>query len=415
MPGKQIDINIRQLERTEAESDDEPVFPPYDGPAFLSYGFRPFFLCAALFAGVAIPVWVLIVAGVSSSGFLYAPREWHVHEMLFGFLPAVMTGFLLTAIPNWTGRPPVRGIPLLSLLVLWLAGRLLLAMPWSIPLVAAIVDGAFLVVLAALVWRELAAGGSWGQAPIGVVISLYAAANLLFHLLALRATPTDLPERLALALIMLLLTLIGGRVTPNFTREFLIRHNTTAPSASLSPVDAVAIVLVVVAAVAWIVQPESVAAGEMLVAAGLANLIRLARWQGWMVWREPLVLILHVGYAWLTLSLLALGAANLGIGLPTANAVHVLTTGAVGTMTLAVMTRASLGHTGRPRHAGSMTVLIYVLVNLGGVLRVFAPTPDVPTRLTHLVLGLAAVGWSGAYVLFALIYGPFLVRPNLDE
>ena len=415
MSEKQIEIQVSQPGRAEAESDDEPTFPRYDGPAFLSYGFRPFFFCAALFAAVAIPVWVLIVAGVSSSGFLYHPREWHVHEMLFGFLPAVMAGFLLTAIPNWTGRPPVRGIPLLSLLVLWLAGRLLLTMPWSFPLVAAIVDGAFLVVVAALVWRELAAGGSWGQAPIGVVITLYAGANCLFHVLALRGTPTDLPERLALAFIMLLLTLIGGRVTPNFTREFLIRHNKTAISASLSAVDAVPIVLVVVAAVAWIAQPESVAAGGMLLAAGVANLIRLSRWRGWMVWREPLVLILHVGYGWLTLSLLALGGVIFGIGLPTANAVHVLTTGAVGAMTLAVMTRASLGHTGRPKHADSKTVLIYVLVNLGAVLRVVVPTPDAPTTLTHLVLGLAAVGWSGGYVLFVLIYGPFLLRPSLDD
>jgi uncharacterized protein involved in response to NO len=134
-----------------------------------------------------------------------------------------------------------------------------------------------------------------------------------------------------------------------------------------------------------------------------------------MVWREPLVLILHLGYGWLVLSLLALGGAMLGIGLPAANAVHVLTTGAVGAMTLAVMTRASLGHTGRLKHADAITVLIYVLVNLGAMLRVFVPTPDAPTAVTHLMLGLAAVGWSGAYVLFALIYGPFLFRPSLDE
>jgi len=410
-----IEIRVSQSGRPEAESDDEPTFPRYDGPAFLSYGFRPFFLFASLFAGVAIPVWVLIFAGVSSWAFQYPAREWHVHEMLFGFLPAVMTGFLLTAIPNWTGRPPVSGIPLLSLFVLWLAGRLLLAMPWSIPIVAAIVDGAFLVVVAALAWREIVAGGSWGQAPIGVMITLYAGANLLFHVLALRGTVTDLPERLALALILLLLTLIGGRVTPNFTREFLIQHNRPAISASLSPVDAVAMVLVVVAALAWIVQPESVAAGGTLVAAGMANLIRLSRWRGWMVWREPLVLILHLGYGWLTLSLLALGGAMFGIGLPAANAMHVLTTGAVGAMTLAIMTRASLGHTGRPKHADSKTVLIYVLVNLGAVLRVVVPTPDAPTSLTHLMLVVAAVGWSGAYILFALIYGPFLLRPSLGD
>ena len=280
---------------------------------------------------------------------------------------------------------------------------------------SAIVDGAFLVVLAALVWREMAAAGSWGQAPIGVLISLYACANILFHVLALRGAPTDLPERMALALIMLLLTLIGGRVTPNFTREFLIQENKIVLPASFSRVDGLSIGLVVVAAIVWIVQPESNAAGGTLIAAGLANVVRLWRWRGWMIWRETLVLILHVGYAWLALSLLALGEAILGIGLPTANAVHVLTTGAVGAMTLAVMTRASLGHTGRPKHADPITVFIYVLVNFAAMLRVFVPTPDVPATLANLMLGLAAAGWSGAYVPFALVYGPFLVRPSLDE
>ncbi|HZH48892.1 MAG TPA: NnrS family protein [Nitrospira sp.] len=384
--------------------------------AFLSYGFRPFFLGAALFAGVAVPAWVLIVTGVSGSNFLYAPREWHVHEMLFGFLPAVITGFLLTAIPNWTGRAPLKGIPLLSLWLLWLAGRLLLAWPWFGPLAAAIVDGMFLVVLTAFVWREIAVGGTRSQAPIGVVISLYACANILFHVLALRGATADLPARMALGLIMLLLTMIGGRVTPNFTREFLAQERIDpARVAPFSRVDGLSIVLVVAAAIAWIVQPESVVAGGALVAAGLINLFRLTRWSGWLAWREPLVWILSVGYGWLVLSLLALGGVILGIGLPTGNAVHVLSSGAVGTMTLAVMTRASLGHTGRTRHAGPVTVLIYMLANLGAILRVFAPSPDAPTAVTTLILGLAAAGWSGAYVLFALTYGPYLVRPSLDE
>ncbi|HJT19040.1 MAG TPA: NnrS family protein [Nitrospira sp.] len=415
MPDKPIDITVSQPQRTEAESNDEPVFPKYGGPPFLSYGFRPFFLGAAVFAGVAVPVWVLTIAGLSGSSFLYTPREWHIHEMLFGFLPAVMTGFLLTAIPNWTGRAPLRGVPLMLLWVLWLAGRLLIAMPWPSPLLAAIVDGAFLVVLAVLVWREIAAGGSWTQMPIAGMISLYAAANMVFHALASRGAPTDFPEHVALALIMLLLTTIGGRVTPNFTREFLARNRMAERVASFSRLDGLSIVLVLASAVTWIVQPESVAAGGMWVVTGLVNLIRLSRWRGWMAWREPLVWILHVGYGWLVLSFLALGTAMLSIGLPMPNAVHVLTTGAVGTMTLAVMTRASLGHTGRPRHAGSMTVLIYVLANVGGMLRVFTPTPDVPTTLTNLFLSVAALSWSGAYVLYAAIYGPFLVRPSLDE
>lgn len=415
MPTKQIEIRISQPGRTAVGTDEEPSIPRYDGPAFLSNGFRPFFLSAALFAGLAIPLWVFIFTGISGSDFLYAPREWHVHEMLYGFLPAVMTGFLLTAIPNWTGRAPLRGTALLSLWLLWLAGRLLLAWPWVGSITSAIVDGAFLVVLATFVWREIASGGSKSQMPIALVISLYAGANVLFHVLGLRGVPTDLAERLALAFIMLLLTMIGGRVTPNFTREWLAQEQMAERVAAFSRFDGLAILLVVAAAAAWIVQPDSHVAGGLLVMAGLVNFFRLIRWSGWLAWREPLVLILNIGYGWLVLSLLALGGALLGIGLPRPNAVHVLSTGAVGVMTLAIMTRASLGHTGRPRHAGPVTILIYVLVNAGAVLRVFVPTPESPTALTYGMLGLAAVGWSGAYLLFALNYGPFLVRPSLDE
>ena len=147
-------------------------------------------------------------------------------------------------------------------------------------------------------------------------------------------------------------------------------------------------------------------------AAGFANLGRLLRWHGWATLREPLVLMLHLGYGWLSVSLFLLGGAILGMGLPKEDAVHALTTGAVGVMTLAVMTRASLGHTRRPLHAGRMPIFIYRLVTVGALLRVLGPITDLPTTL---VLGLAAVLWSGAYVLFALVYGPFLLRPSLDE
>ena len=404
--------NIPLLRTTGRMAEAAIEKPSYQGPAFLSYGFRPFFLCAALFAGVAVPAWILLLTGAGDSAFLYAPRDWHVHEMLFGFLPAVITGFLLTAIPNWTERPPLRGMPLLLLLTLWLAGRLVIAVPWPTPLVSAVVDGAFLVVLAAIVWREIAIGKAWDRSPIGVLISLYAGANMLFHVLALKGAETDLPERMALALIMMLLTLIGGRVTPSFTGDYMVQQGMTEQPPPFSRFDGASIVLVAIAAVAWAVQPQAMATGWILVAAGLANLVRLSRWRGWLIWRESLVLILHLGYGWLALSLLALGGAILGLGLQTANAVHALTTGAVGVMTLAVMTRASLGHTGRPLHAGLMTVFIYILVNLGAILRVLGPTTGFSTNV---MLGLAAVSWSGAYLLFAVIYGPFLSRPSIDE
>ncbi len=397
------------------QEDDEPTFPRYAGPAFLSYGFRPFFLGAALFTGLAVLAWVALFAGMAAADFLYSPREWHVHEMLFGYLPALIAGFLLTAMPNWTDRMPLRGVPLLLLFLLWLGGRLLMAFPWAGATTAAVVDGAFLVLLATYIWREIVIAGSWDRAPIGLLVSLYACANMLFHEAALRGMPTDFPERFALSVMTLMLTLIGGRLTPTFTREFLADRNIATLPEVVSLMDGVAIVWVLVGVITWVLQPESVGAGALLLVAGVASVVRLLRWGGWRTWREPLVLILHVGYLWVGLYLLALGASILGIGFSTTNAIHVLTTGAMGTMTLAVMTRASLGHTGRPRHADRLTVTIYLLVNIGALLRIFSPNPVTPTALTHAMLGLSALGWSGAYLLFALHYGRYLVRPSLDE
>ena len=407
--GKPIEIRVSQ-----PSASDESTFPLYDGPALFSYGFRPFFLGAALFAAIAVPAWILIVTGAIGSNFLYAPREWHVHEMLFGFLPAAMAGFILTAIPNWTGRTPIRGALLMSLCVLWLGGRLMLAFPGPIPVTAAVVDAAFLVALAAAVWREVAAARSWNRSAIGVLIAFYAASNIFFHVLALRGSPTDAPERAALSILLLLLTFIGGRVTPAFTAEYLAQEQRGGHPASFSAVDGLSMLLVLGAVLVWNVQPEGRMTGSLFLAAGAANVIRLARWEGWLGWREPLVWILSVGYGWVALSLLALGVAVLGM-LPAANAVHVLTTGAVGAMTLAVMTRASLGHTGRPRHGDRRTLAIYVLVNVAAVLRICTPPTGAPTGMTNLLLGMAALGWSGAYLLFVFVYGPFLVRPALDD
>ena len=412
MPGPTIEIRVSQP--TGTVSDDEPTFPPYDGPAVFSHGFRPFFLGAALFAAIAVPAWILILDNLISSNFLYAPREWHVHEMLFGFLPAVMTGFLLTAVPNWTGRVPLRGAPLASLWALWLAGRAVVAVPGPVPLIAAIVDAGFLVVVAGVIWREIAAANMWNRSPIVLLISLYACAHILFQALALRGAATDIAERAAISVILLLLTIIGGRVTPAFTADYLAESRIPNRPASFSRFDAVSMLLVLIGALTWVVRPEAYVGGALFVLAGLANLVRLSRWQGWTAWREPLVFILHIGYGWVALSLLALGGAIFDV-LPAANAVHVLTSGAVGTMTLAVMTRASLGHTGRPRHAGPPTTVIYGLVMLGAIVRVLTPTTDAPMGLSYLLLGMAALAWSGAYLLFVIVYGKMLISPSVEE
>lgn len=397
------------------QQDDEPTFPRYAGLPFLSYGFRPFFLGAALFGAVSVVAWVVIYAGHGQADFLYPPREWHVHEMLFGFIPALIAGFLLTAMPNWTDRMPLRGTSLLALFLLWLAGRLLMASPWLGASVSAVIDSTFLVVLAVYVWREIIMAGCWDRLPIGVLVTFFAGANSAFHLSALRGVPTDLPERLGLAVMTVMLTVIGGRLTPTFTIEYFEERNETKLPAVFTPFDGGVMLCVLLAVIAWMVQPESIWAGGALIVAGLASLVRLMRWRGWKTWREPLVLILNVGYGWVALYLVALGAAVLGIGFHPTNTVHFLTSGAMGTMTLAVMTRASLGHTGRPRHADRLTVAIYLLVNVAAVLRICAPNAETPTTLTYTMLGLSALGWSGAYLLYAFHYGPYLVRPSLDE
>lgn len=414
MSGKEIPVVGQSVEGSVEESD-EPTFPRYSGPAFLSYGFRPFFLGAALFAGLAVLFWIVLYTGTEHADFLYPSRDWHVHEMLFGYLPALIAGFLLTAMPNWTDRMPLRGAPLMFLFLLWLTGRLLMAVPFAGASTAAAIDGSFLALLALYVWWEIVVAGVWDRAPIGILVSLYAVTNILFHLSALRGVATDFPERLALAVMTLMLTVIGGRLTPTFTREFFTQRNMPGLPDVFSPIDGIAIALVLVGVVTWVLQPEGLWAGAMLIVAGLGSVIRLLRWRGWRTWREPLVMILHVGYGWIGLFLMALGTSILGVGFSSENAVHLLTTGAMGTMTLAVMTRASLGHTGRQRHADRRTVAIYLLINVGALLRVFAPTVDPPTIFSYAMLGLSAFSWSGAYLLFAVVYGPYLVRPSLDE
>ena len=257
----------------------------YRGPALFSYGFRPFFLAAAIFTGVALPAWTLMLTGFADPPLRYDPGSWHAHEMLFGFLPAVFTGFLLTAIPNWTERDPIRGSYLAVLLTLWLVGRVVIAVPWFTNLSASIVAGVFLVVVAATVWREIAAGDAWSRWPIGALISLHAGANILFHVLVLRNEATDLAVRMALAVPMVLLTLIGGRVTPNFTRDFMVEQGIDAQLPPFSWIDGLSVLLVGGAAIAWIVLPpvhghrldiDSGGNGKPIPSVALAWLVHLA-------------------------------------------------------------------------------------------------------------------------------------------
>lgn len=375
----------------------------YQGPALFSFGFRPFFLFGAVWSALVVPLWVWSYLG---SGAL--DRDWHVHEMLFGFLAAVVAGFLSTAIPNWTGRMPVIGAPLGGLVGLWVAGRLAMLFETTLGLAAAAIDSLFLVAFATVVWREVLAGRNWRNLPVCGLVTMLAAGNIAFHLDPALAY-SGVGERLALGAMIVLIALIGGRITPSFTRNWMRQRRLTPEPAVASRLDNTVLAITALAALAWVAGPQEPLTGIVLGTAGCANFIRLARWRGWAAASEPLVWILHLGYAWLATGLLLLGATRLDPTIPATSGVHALTAGAVGVMTLAVMTRASRGHTGRPLAADSATLAIYVAVNLAAAIRTAAPLwPQAQPALLMLSAGL----WVMAFGGYAVAYGRMLLLPR---
>jgi len=373
----------------------------YAGPAVFAMGFRPFFLFASVWAALAVPFWVAGYLGWTP----HFTRDWHVHEMLFGYLGGVVAGFLLTAVPNWTGRLPVAGWPLAGLFALWVAGRCAMMFEAEHDVWSRVIDSLFLIALAAIIWREVLAGKNMRNVPVCVLVTLLAAGNVAFHLRIPAPDAVWIGERIALAIAALLIALIGGRITPSFTRNWMAKRAMAPLPAPQDRLDIAALALTAIALIVWIASPLSAPAGVLMVAAGAALLLRLARWQGWRTAAEPLVLILHAGYFWLGAALMLMGVAAFGAIAPTAG-IHALGAGAVGVMTLAVMTRATRGHTGCELTAPWGTQLIYALVNLGALTRVASALA--PHTQTELLAG-SAVAWSGAFALFALIYGPLLL------
>jgi uncharacterized protein involved in response to NO len=383
-------------------------------PPILRGGFRPFFLGGALWAVVALSAWLMVLAGQLIIPSAFDALAWHRHEMLFGFVGAVIAGFLLTAIPNWTGRLPIAGAPLAGLFGLWLAGRIAMLFSATLgPVVAAMVDVGFYFLLALVAAREVIEANNRNVPIVGLVL-LFGVANGLDHLAAAGIViDPALPWQLAVALVTLMISLIGGRIVPSFTRNWLAKQGATRGlPGQPGRFDLVAIGLTALGLIAWIAAPSGWLPGAMLAVAAAAQAIRLAQWKGWEAMMDPLVLVLHIGYAWVPIGLGLLAAAQLGAPLPQSAAVHALTAGAMGTMILAVMTRASLGHTGRQLRAGPATMLIYVLVTAGAVLRVVASMSVVDYRMGIEVSGLC---WIGSFVLFVLSYGPILFAPRLGE
>ena len=338
----------------------------------------------------------------------FDPLAWHIHEMLFGFVMAVVAGFLLTAIPNWTGRPPVSGGLLASLAGLWLLGRIAcLASALVSPWLAVALDLSFSVVLVAVVAHEIVAGRNWRNLPIVAVVSIFGVANLLMHLEADGiVVPAGLGWRLGLTAAIVLISVVAGRIVPSFTRNWLVQREVSDLPAAHGWVDRAALCTLHAGLVGWAFFPTLPALGGLLLLGAVLNLWRLLRWRGSATVAEPLLLILHIGYAWMVFGAALLGLATLDAAFPQTATIHALTAGAIGTMTLAVMTRATRGHTGRALSADRVTLVIYLLVNLAALVRVVAVFGGAWTM--SLLVG-SAILWCGAFALFVISYGPMVL------
>lgn len=383
-------------------------------PAFLSQGFRPFFLAAGLWSAVALALWiVMLMTGITMPS-RFDPLTWHIHEMLFGFVMAAIAGFLLTATSNWTNRRPVSGRPLALLAALWLLGRIACLVSAAVPpWISIVADLSFPVVLVAVIAREIIAGRNWRNLPMVVPVIVLGIANLLMHLEANGiAVPSGQGWRLGLTAVIVLVSVTAGRIVPSFTRNWLAKHPGSKVPASHGRIDRLALGVLHAGLVGWAFLPEYQPVGLLLLAGAAINLWRLLRWRGMATTAEPLLLVLHVGYAWLVLGVALLGLAVLSADVPLSAAIHALTAGAIGTMILAVMTRVTRGHTGRALSADRVTALIYGLVTLAAITRIAAAFG---TTWTMPLLIISACLWISAFTGFVLAYGPMLLLPRGDR
>ncbi len=387
------------------------------GPAILTYGFRPLFLGASVWAAFAMALWVPMLSGHITLPTAFDPVSWHAHEFLFGYLGAVVAGFLLTAVPNWTGRLPIVGWPLGVLVVLWLAGRVTVAVSAGLPpLLVAAADLAFPVVFGAVLAREIVAGRNWRNLIVLGMLAVFTLGNALFHWEAARGGYAAQGHglRLGLGAAIMMIAVIGGRVVPSFTRNWLVkRRSAVLPVPPMQRFDKVALVVMLGALVLWVVQPLHPLTGAALVLTGALHALRLGRWVGHRTLAEPLVTVLHVAYAFLPLGALAIGAEILlpgGLGM--AGAQHLWMAGAVGLMTMAVMTRATLGHTGQALSAGAGTIAIYAALILAVLARVGAGIWPEHAAWLH---GLSGLAWIAGFGGFAGLYGPVMLRPHVGK
>ncbi len=388
---------------------EDPAAPPARGVLqdhpLLALGFRPFYLLGAAFAGVAVPAWI-----ASYLGLIDAPRLdllWHMHEMLFGFVIAIVVGFLYTAGRNWTGLWTPRGAQLAALAALWIAGRVgMVALPAA---AAAAVDVLFLPLAALPLYRVIRRAGNDRNLVMVALLAVLALANAAFHAaaLGLLAVSPMQPLYAAIVAVVVIESVLGGRVIPNFTANAVRGARTR----SFPRLEQLSLTLTAATGVAWAVLPMSVPLALLAFGAAIAQAARMAGWQPLCTVRQPLLWILHLSYAWIPAGFVLLGLACFGLVAPSA-AVHVLAVGAMGGLIIGMITRTALGHTGRMLRAGRSETAMYLLLQAGVMARLVAALADGALREPALVAATAC--WSLAFGLYCLVYGPYLSRPRVD-
>ena len=353
-------------------------------------------------------LWLLVLRGSFHVGSL-SPLVWHGHEMLFGFAVAVIAGFLLTAAQNWTGIRTPSGPPLAALFLLWLAGRLSFLIPGLPAGLVALIDLSFLPVLALTLAWPIMKAKQLSNAPFPILLLALTVANALVHLEGLGWTTGTAKPGLHLAayVVVTIIVVMGGRVIPSFTDNKLgTRARRWKPIERLVPVATLGALL------AALIAPVSLITALLAALAATVHAIRLAGWYTRKVWSVPLLWILHLGYAWIALgfALLALSAA--GVDAAASSSLHAFTTGGIGALTLGMMARVSLGHTGRMLEPSPLMTWAFVAINLAALVRVVVPL-FFPAAYSH-GMTLAGLLWMAAFGLFAVIYTPILLRPRVD-
>ena len=359
--------------------------------ALLALGFRPFYLLAGAYAMLAVPVWALQYGGWLPGANLL----WHAHELLFGYAFAVIAGFLLTAVRAWTQRATPTGATLGALAALWLLARLV---AFHAPLAASLLDALFAAALAWSIGRALLASGNRRNLVFAALALSLGAASLAFH-----AWPR-LALTLGLDIVMLVMAVIGGRVIPTFTNNAVAGAGARR-SAWLERGSLGAIVLLL------LLDAFSLHAASIALLAAVLHGARLALWAPLATRGRPILWILHLSYAWIVIHLALRGLAGFDL-LPASLATHALTVGAIGGLTLGMMTRTARGHTGRPLQAGRAEQAAYLLVQGAALTRVLLPLA-IPQAYVALIV-ISALLWSAAFALFTAVYVPILAQPRLD-